>query len=202
MLRNYARRELHILEREGDARSKGGEVADLVDEVLTAAWEQFASTPRHLPLDLWLIELLDEVLEQWVKEEPRPHVSLEAKVDEVLPARAIRKEEPEWWADLLGEEEKVRWKSRSRIGKQWKAGTSWGQTSSGTAAVPAGATAGCPVAGLLAARPAKLRHGRDRHASNRPEGQVKADIEAARRTLGERLTAGGQVQAVGESAAS
>lgn len=54
---------------------------DVLDEVLQRAWQRFASRPRHLPLDQWLTDLLHETLKQWIKQEPRPHVSLEEKAE-------------------------------------------------------------------------------------------------------------------------
>lgn len=201
-LRNYARRQVRLLEREGMLHRREANVADLVDEVLTRAWERFAERPRRLPLDLWLIDLLHEVLEQWVKEEPRPHVSLEAKAEEVLPAQAIPKEEPEWWAELLGEEETV---TLEELVPDREVTESWDELGSDEQRDR--------LLSLLAELPAVQRQAFLLHAlenydtaeiamlQDRPEGQVKADIEAARRTLRERLTAGGHVRAAGKPGA-
>ena len=48
---------------------------------------------------------IDNVLERWIEQEPRPHASLEAKADEVVPEEVPRQDDEEWWAELLGEEE-------------------------------------------------------------------------------------------------
>ena len=104
-LRNHARRELRGLELEGMLHRREVTVADLLDEVLTRAWQRFADRPRHLPLDLWLTDLLHETLEELIKQEPRPHASLEEKAEEVRPDEVPQVDEQEWWAELLGYEE-------------------------------------------------------------------------------------------------
>jgi ribosomal subunit interface protein len=90
VLRDHAARELRILELEGTLHRGEVTVADLLDEVLTLAWERFAERPRRLSLDLWLIDLLHETLEKLVKQEARPHASLKDKAGQA--------DEQEWWA--------------------------------------------------------------------------------------------------------
>ena len=91
-LRDHARRELRLLELEGTLHRGELTVDDLLDEVANRAWERFADRPRQLSLDLWLTDLVQEALEQWIKQEPRPHVSLEEKAEEVLPEAVPRDE--------------------------------------------------------------------------------------------------------------
>lgn len=102
---NHARRELRSLELEGMLHRGEVTVADLLDEVLTRAWQRFADRPRHMPLDLWLTDLLHETLEELIKQEPRPHASLKEKSGEVMPDKVPQVDEQEWWAGLLGDEE-------------------------------------------------------------------------------------------------
>ena len=105
-LRDYARREIRMLEREGSLHRGEVTVDDLLDQVLILAWERFADRPRRLSLDLWLTDLLQEALEQWIKQEHRPHVSLEAQGGRMsVPDEVPQEDEEEWWAELMGEEE-------------------------------------------------------------------------------------------------
>jgi ribosome-associated translation inhibitor RaiA/DNA-directed RNA polymerase specialized sigma24 family protein len=105
-LRDHARRELRVLELEGPLHRREVAVADLLDEVLNRAWQRFADRPRHMPLVLWLTSLLHETLRQWVKQEPRPHVSLEENAEEARPNEVPpleekqEKEEKEWWDEM------------------------------------------------------------------------------------------------------
>jgi RNA polymerase sigma factor (sigma-70 family) len=93
------------LELEGTLHRGEVTVTDLFDEVLKLAWERFADRPRQMRLDLWLIDLLHDVFEQLIKQEPRPHVSLEEKVQEPPPAEAPQVDDQEWWNWLLGNDE-------------------------------------------------------------------------------------------------
>ncbi len=104
-LSDHAARELRVLEMEGVLHP--GEVSpeDLLDEVLTEAWQQFDRRPKGRPLHLWLTELLHQVLDRLVKQEPRAHDSLEVEVlqtVEDLPVQEVQVGEDEWWAALLG----------------------------------------------------------------------------------------------------
>ena len=76
-LRDYARREIHMLEQDGTLHRGELTVDDLLDQVVILAYERFKDRPRKVSLDLWLTDLLDDALQQWIKQEPRPHVSLE-----------------------------------------------------------------------------------------------------------------------------
>ncbi|HID24131.1 MAG TPA: sigma-70 family RNA polymerase sigma factor [Planctomycetaceae bacterium] len=104
-LADHARRELRILEIEGVIHPREVSVADLLDEVLNRAWRQYPKRPDRLPLYVWLTQLLHDVIEDWVRQEPRPHVSLQTRVLEGvqdLPVHEIQVGEDEWWAALLG----------------------------------------------------------------------------------------------------
>lgn len=69
-LAEHARRELHVLELEGALPRGDLTTGDLVDEVLTIAWERYTRRPRRTSLDLWLVDLLHECLERWRREPP------------------------------------------------------------------------------------------------------------------------------------
>src|SRR5690606_30170148 len=80
-LRGVARHELRILEIEQGLAVGELTTDDLVDEVITLAWDRFADRPRDKDLDAWLVELLHEVILRW-RREPVP-ISLAEPHDEV-----------------------------------------------------------------------------------------------------------------------
>jgi RNA polymerase sigma factor (sigma-70 family) len=197
-LRDYARRELHLLEENKLLHRGEATVDDLLDEVLVMAWERFAERPRHLSLDLWLTDLLLDALEQWIKEEPRPHVSLEEKADNVLPLDKLEeetKEEEEWWAKLIGDEEAltlgdlVPGSDGTEIWDELEAKEQRERLLSLLGELPALQRQAFQMYALEGYGLAEIARLQDR-----PESEVKADVEAARQTLRERLLASGYVQ--------
>jgi len=205
-LRDYARRELRILELEGTILELEGTLhrgqvtlADLLDEVLSRAWQRFPVRPKRLSLDLWLIELLHEVLESWVKQEPRPHLSLDEQASE----RTVSVGEQEWWAALLGYDESF---TLADLIPSSQGTEAWEQL--------AGEDQLNRLLSVLADLPGPQRQAFLLHAledydlaeiamlQDRSESQVKADIEAARRALKERLLASGHVDKFGRLAAT
>jgi DNA-directed RNA polymerase specialized sigma24 family protein len=60
----YVRRELHVHQIEDDLPSEQITVADVLNEVIVRAWEQFPRRPETRPIELWLVGLVDEVLAQ------------------------------------------------------------------------------------------------------------------------------------------
>lgn len=202
-LRSYAHRELRILELQGLLHR--GEVTedDLLDEVLARAWQHFADRPRHLRIDLWLIHLLHDTLEQWVKQEPRGHASLEEEAGETSPDDVPQVDGEEWWVPLLGEEETF---TLGDLIPDLKGTDAWERLDA--------KEQNDRILSLLAELPsfqrqAFLLHTLEDHDTaeiatlqGRPEDQVKADIEAARKTLRDRLLAGGQVREKGEKEAT
>ncbi len=203
-LRDQASRELRRLELAKLLHPGEVTLADVLDQVVALAWERFAERPKKMSLDLWLTDLLDEVLEQIVKQEPRPHVSLEERIDQVMQeGKARKKEEPEWWEELLGEEERLTLEDvlpDSHATEAWEELDSQEQRDR--------------LLSLLSELPEKQRQAfmlfalEDYNTNeiailqDRPESEVKADIEAARRFLRERLTAEGHVQESGKRAAA
>lgn len=91
-LHDYARRELRILELEEGLPKGELTPADLVDEVLVQAWERFPRWPRHKPLDLWLIDLLNECLERWRREPPALSLAEQERGRD-----RSAEEDQEWW---------------------------------------------------------------------------------------------------------
>jgi DNA-directed RNA polymerase specialized sigma24 family protein len=98
-LGNHARRELRIMEANGTLHPGQVIFADLLDEVVSRAWLQFADRPRWMELDLWLTKILDEILEEQVHEDQR------VQMDDLSPKNIPQVDDQEWWAWLLGEDE-------------------------------------------------------------------------------------------------
>lgn len=73
-LSSHVVRELDVLEIEGHIAGEAVEVDDVLDEVMLRAWEKFESRPHDMPIDLWLIGLIDEIVEDL--ERGVPHESL------------------------------------------------------------------------------------------------------------------------------
>lgn len=82
-LRPYVERELELLELEETLAVKDVDVNDVLDEALLRAWDGFGARPPGLRFDLWLIGLVDAVLDVYAK--GTPHESLEAERDVALP---------------------------------------------------------------------------------------------------------------------
>lgn len=184
-LARHAHRELRSLEMAGLLHRREVNVADVLDEVISRAWHGFADRPKRLSLDLWLTDLLHEVLEEWIKEEPRPHTSLEEPIPE-----PFQEQKEDWWAELIGEEEPVRLEdlipddADSQAWDRLDGDEQRDRLLSALAHLP------------TAQRQTFLLHALEDYDTaeiamlqDRPESQVKADIEAARRTLRDRLLA-------------
>jgi RNA polymerase sigma factor (sigma-70 family) len=201
VLRSYAHRELRILELQGLLHR--GEVTedDLLDEVLARAWQHFANRPRHLRIDLWLTNLLHDTLEQWVKQEPRGHASLEEEAGETSPDDGPQVDGEEWWVPLLDEEETF---TLGDLIPDLKGTDAWERLDAKEQKDR--------ILSLLADLPSVQRQAFLLHTledydtaeiamlQSQPEDQVKADIEAARKTLRDRLLSSGQAREKGEKA--
>jgi ribosomal subunit interface protein len=189
-LRHHARRELRILERNGTFHRGEVTVADLLDGVLTRAWQRFAGRPRKSSLELWLTDLLHETLEGWIKQEPRPHASLTEKADRVLPNEVPQVDDQEWWTSLLGYDETL---TLEDLIPDAHASPDWDQLDVEEQKDQ--------VLSWLGELPTSQRQAFVLHApedydpseiamlQDRPEREVRADIDAARQTLKERLSA-------------
>jgi RNA polymerase sigma factor (sigma-70 family) len=185
-LHEHARRELRILELE-DVLPKGEVTAeDLVDEVLTRAWQQFAARPAQRPLDLWLIDLLHETVEQWRQQPPPVAMAGEAK-EQV----EQDKEKEEWWTELLEETEPL---ALEELVPGGDGNEAWERLETEEQRKW--------LLQVLAELPASQRQAFELHAlegfdaaeiamvQDRSEAEVKADIEAARQFLRGRLSSG------------
>ena len=182
-----------------------GEVTadDLLDEVLDA--EPCSSSPIVRGTCDWTCgspNCLHDALEQWVKQEPRKHVSLEEKPRRPCRRRCPQGGREEWWGEVLGDEETF------AVGDLMPdvEGTGHGTKLKSEEQMDR-------LLSLLrelprAQRQAFLLHALENYDTaeiamlqDRPESQVKADVEAARQRLRERLLAGGYVQEAGKPAA-
>jgi RNA polymerase sigma factor (sigma-70 family) len=191
-LRDHTRCEIDILELEGVLHRGEVSVADVLDEVLIRAWERFADRPKRLSLDLWLTNLLHEVVETWVKQEPRPHVSLAEKLPQ---ERTASVGEQEWWSALLGYDDFF---ALEDLVPDSQGTEAWDEL--------AAEEQRNEILSLVAELPAPERQAFLLHVlddydlaeiamlQDRPESEIQADIEEAQRRLKEQLLSGGQAE--------
>lgn len=104
-LADHARRELRILEANGSLSPGQLSLADSLDEMVTRAWLQFAARPRSMSLDLWLTKILDEVLEEQTRPAQPVQRSLNEPAHEARPRNVPQVDDQEWWVWLRGEDE-------------------------------------------------------------------------------------------------
>lgn len=190
-LRDHATRELRMLEINELLPLGQVTAADLLDEVKARAWLQFVGRPREMPLDLWLVNLLDETLDEKIKPELRMKKSLDQHADEVHSEDLLQVDDQEWWVWLLGEDETI------TLGDAMSSGE-------GTAAAEQLELRELKdrLHALLGVMPKAQRQAFVLHVleayelfevamlQDRPETEVQADIDDARNTLREQLSAG------------
>jgi DNA-directed RNA polymerase specialized sigma24 family protein len=104
-LGQHARRELRIMEANGTLYPGQVIFAHLMDEVVTRAWLQFPDRPRWMSLDLWLTKILDEILEETIREDQRIYGQGARPTDEMSRQNLPQVDDQEWWMWLLGEDE-------------------------------------------------------------------------------------------------
>jgi RNA polymerase sigma factor (sigma-70 family) len=190
-LRDHATRALRILEINELLPPDQVTAADLLNEVMARAWLRFAGRPRQMSLDLWLVNVLDETLDEMIKPKPRMKKSLDQHADEVHSEDVPQVDDQEWWVWLLGEDETI------TLGE----------------AIPSGESASAAeqleaeelkdrVHALLGELPKARRQAFVLNVleaydlfeiamlQDRSETEVQADIEAARNMLREQLPAG------------
>lgn len=106
-LRVHAARELQLLETSNSLRSGQVTTDDLLNEVMARAWLRFAERPREMPLDLWLVKLLDETLDEKIEPQPRVKKPLDQLADEPHSEDLLQVDDQEWWGWLLGADEEI-----------------------------------------------------------------------------------------------
>lgn len=70
-LKEHARRELRLLEQQGLVGRGEVSAGDVIGEVVLRAWEEFDDRPPGWDLDVWLMDLMDDFLNK-LRNEPRP----------------------------------------------------------------------------------------------------------------------------------
>jgi DNA-directed RNA polymerase specialized sigma24 family protein len=116
-LAEHARRELRIMEASGAAHAGQHTVDDLLDELVTRAWIQFADRPRSMAFDLWLAKILDEILEEPIHRTGGRKLSLDERSHQATPSDVPQVDDQEWWIWLLGEDE-VTTPAEGLVGRQ------------------------------------------------------------------------------------
>jgi DNA-directed RNA polymerase specialized sigma24 family protein/ribosome-associated translation inhibitor RaiA len=104
-LGHHARRELRIMEANGTLYPGQILFANLLDEVIARAWLQFADRPEGMALDLWLTKLLDQMLEEKIQRNAPSPGTLYGPRKAARPKNVPQVGEQEWWVWLLGEED-------------------------------------------------------------------------------------------------
>ena len=101
-LERHARNEIKIHEVEGTLSPGQVEPADIVDDVVVLAWENFDQKKKDLPLELWLINLLNKVFIRVMRD------SQFVSLDQRFPLADIdSKAEPDWFEEVLGYQEEL-----------------------------------------------------------------------------------------------
>jgi DNA-directed RNA polymerase specialized sigma24 family protein len=103
LLAGYARRELRILVRERTLPAAQVTPTDVLDETLVRAWERFQRRPREMPLDLWLIQLIDQNLDELTR--GAVHESMERRMP--VPTEEPHSSWDDNWIARPGEPETV-----------------------------------------------------------------------------------------------
>ena len=219
LLAAHARHELRALEAKKLLHHGELTVADLLDETLTEAWRKYEDRPRDVSLETWLNQLLHGAIEQWIGQEPHPYRSVDQPVREEVPSdEQPQVDDQEWWAWLLGYRDWSTLAdllpARESVDSSSADADSEDAAAAGAASIdvadPAQMAAD-PLAtvderhrvwSLLGELPIVQRQalilnvldGLAPHAiavlQDRPESEVRGDIETARATLRERLLAG------------
>lgn len=94
-LGTYVHNELIVRENEGTLVADQVTPADVLDQVLLDAWDLFPCRNKNLPLDLWLVQLADKVINRAAA------AAAEQSLEDELPAPS-ESEDSEWeeWAEL------------------------------------------------------------------------------------------------------
>lgn len=191
-LQERARHEIRLLTAEGLLHRRELSVSDLLDETIRQAWERFEDRPRKVPIEKWLSDMLDDVLEQWIKQQPHPHDEFDEEIRENRPAEANQVDDQEWWAWLLGYDDTT---TLDELIPGFDGNETWDQLDV--------AEQRQHIWELVNALPERQRQAFTLFAvdglapfeiamiQDRSESEVKADIEAARHTLQARLREGG-----------
>jgi DNA-directed RNA polymerase specialized sigma24 family protein/ribosome-associated translation inhibitor RaiA len=102
-VRAYARRELHMRELEDDLPGEQITVAEVLNEVMVRAWEQFPHRPETQAIALWLVGLVDAVLGQF--DRPIGKESLDDARE--APSSDTREAWRDEWIERVGEDETI-----------------------------------------------------------------------------------------------
>jgi len=186
-LHRYARRELLLMEMEGLLPQHEWTVDDLLDEVALRAWRRYDERPKDVALDVWLMDLLHEVLGEWTQ------APAADSLEQPVPSSEKEEEEEEsWWSEPLGYKEELYLED---LLPDYHAEPSWEALSSTEQREK--------LLAWLSKLPAPQRQAFLLHALedyqpfeiamilDRSEEQVRKDIEAARKYLAEQLCAAG-----------
>lgn len=189
-LREYADRELRILEGNGLLLPDQVAAADVLSEVLSRAWLQFAGRRRQMPLDLWLVSLLDETLGDRTKLEAPLTCLLDQHADEARSGDPFPVDIQPRRKRLFGENETTTLRNAisrdesDSAAEQLEADELKSHVHSMLGALPKAKRQAFALNFLKAYEPLEIAMLQDR-----AEVEVQADIDAVRNALVERLGA-------------
>ncbi|HJT31426.1 MAG TPA: hypothetical protein VJ783_05200, partial [Pirellulales bacterium] len=175
-LNEHARRELRLLEQQGTLAEGKVTAGDVMGEVILRAWEEFDDRPRGWDLDVWLMDLMDHFLNK-LRNESRPERLMGRRV-----AAAIDREGDEATSSAMtmeqllpGDEGDQPWEDLSKVEQQSRIDRLlWTMPGARRDAFIQ-----FFLEGFDAAEIAMIQ--------DRPEPEVKADIETARQALKDLL---------------
>ncbi len=90
----HVRQELDILELEGAIPGEEIEPDDVLDEVMVRAWDPFPDRPASVSLFLWLVQLMESVLDEY--SQGTTHASLEEDRPVALPEQNDQTSRDSW----------------------------------------------------------------------------------------------------------
>jgi len=96
-----ARHEIRVMEQEGLLARGELSPGDLIDDVLLRAWERFNDRPAHIELDTWLIQLLEERLNELRAEREVPVSQATEPVVDEEPIDEDDLDDAQYWAEQL-----------------------------------------------------------------------------------------------------
>ncbi len=104
-LAGHVRRELRLREMESDLGAGQLIPADVLNEVLLRAYDQFKRRPQNIPLDLWLLQLADDLVGE------SSHTPAEASLDEQVDKESVEPRESarDGWIEWPTYSETIQW---------------------------------------------------------------------------------------------
>jgi DNA-directed RNA polymerase specialized sigma24 family protein len=183
-LASYVDRELQLREIEGSLPSTELSTSDVLDEVLVQAWLQFDARSTELPLDVWILRLVDQAIERVCQDQ-----TIESLDDELpVPSREPLFSQADYWQEQATYPETI---EVHELLAGPREGDAWDDVELEVKQMN--------VERLLAGMPREQRqalllfavHGFSEAEvadfQSRPKAEVRRDIRAAKKNIGQQL---------------